>query len=208
MTDFTPIKGPDGNFLLFSWDVAKNAAATEAEGRPIYDKVLNVCIQSPGAPHQGHGAEVEREYADGRVKKSEAMYLRYGREIRQFKEMGAQAGDMKGTPVKEWPAIDVRQAAELVALNIYTVESLADLSDTGIQRLGHGGRSLVARAKAFLQSAGGNAVSEKLAAENAALREQIALLQGQVSEVTALVHASMQKDDEAPTGRASRLKAV
>lgn len=196
-TEPVAMKADDGNFLIFRWDTAKNNAASDVAGRPIFDRVLLVQIQSPGAPHQGHTQEVERELPNGAVRKSAAMYDRYGRQIAAFKQAGP-AEDLQGTPIDQWQGIDVRQAAEMKAMSIYTVEALADLPDIGIQRLGPGGRTLVARAKAFLEHAAGNSPVDRLATENATLKERIALLEEQVKTLGAFIEAHADDDEPSP----------
>lgn len=175
-------KTDEGNFVCFYYDTAKNNIASDKEGRPIYDKILFVRIVASGQAKSEVIYEVEREFQDGSIRANKNIYNRFEEYIEKFKSKN-EGGDLKGTPIEQWPAIDVRTAAELKAQNIFTVESLAELSDTGLQNIGMGGRALQAKAKAFLDAAKGGAEYEKLAADNQKLQDRIEILEKQIKEL-------------------------
>jgi hypothetical protein len=178
-------KTDEGNFVRFEEVPAKNEAASLAAGRPIFDKVLMATVVVPGS-RQEAVHEIERTFSDGSVRRKDAVAQRFSRQLEVYRSQNKSA-DMVGTPLAQWPGMDVRQIAELNALNIYTVEALAGVSDGSLDRLGHGGRGLRDRAKAYLESAKGSAHAEHLASELAKRDETISNLERQVKELAALL---------------------
>jgi hypothetical protein len=85
-----------------------------------------------------------------------------------------------GTPVSEWKAISARQAMFLEANNIFTVESLAALTDGNIHNVTDG-RELRDKAVRWLRAM----ASASKAEENAKLRAEIAELKKWKAEVQA-----------------------
>lgn len=160
-----PYRTDDGNFLMFRWDTAKNNFLTEKEGRPVFDEVLIMTILSPGQQKSTVDKEVIRKTGD-KEKKDDNSFMRYGRQIEEFLSK-EQAGGRHGTPVEHWKEIDLGQAATLRALNVFTVEALAELSDTGLQAIGMEGRKLQKKAKDYLE-----ATKDSAAVMNALKEEQ------------------------------------
>jgi hypothetical protein len=71
-----------------------------------------------------------------------------------------------GTPIKGWGALSPAQEKMVLHSGIRTIEDLASCNDEGLRRLGLGGRDLVTKARAWLQSANDHG---KVALQNAAL---------------------------------------
>lgn len=173
-------KTEDGNFVRFRYDTKKNNFQSESQGRPVFDKVLIMTIVSPGQQR----SEVERVAIswdqEGKEKRDTASFQRYGSLIDKFvkEEM---AGDLQGTPIEQWKEIDITRAATMRSLNIYTVEALADLGDTGLQAIGMDGRELQKKAKAYIEatkdSAGVIAKMKEAQAENVALNARLLEMQ-------------------------------
>jgi hypothetical protein len=88
-------------------------------------------------------------------------------------------------PVEQWPQITRAQAMTLKAMHVHTVESLAEVHDGHIDKLGQNGRELRTKAKAFLELAKDTAAAQAHAAENQALKDQIAELQRQFAQLSA-----------------------
>lgn len=57
---------------------------------------------------------------------------------------------LNGTPIKGWPVISPAQQANLLHINILTVEDLAAINDEGAKRIGMGSLDLKNKAKAWL----------------------------------------------------------
>lgn len=143
---------------------------SEKEGRPMFRDVEKVKLHFAGNPYSVPVLEVNDE-----------IRAQYKIQYDAFKKTGDMA--IVGTPLKEWASLSVSRIAELNALNIFSVEHIANLDDLGIQRLGMGARELVAKAKAYLDSAKGNSPIEALATENVRQAEEIELLKRTVSEL-------------------------
>lgn len=82
-----------------------------------------------------------------------------------------------GTPLEEWPYMKPSQIRTLNALNIFTVEHLAEVGDDGIQRIGQGAREWRKQAEAYLAKAKDGAGVNMLAVENEQMKERIAELE-------------------------------
>jgi len=83
-----------------------------------------------------------------------------------------------GTPLEAWPAMSAARAAELKRFNIFTIEDLASLPDTNLNRLGMGGRQLRSEAKAYLTEAKSDK-TDAMQREITELREMVKALLGQ-----------------------------
>jgi hypothetical protein len=176
----------DGNFVRFEWEAAKNEVASNKEARPIYDKVLRAYITCPGQKNSEMCHEIEREFADGTKRVRPDLAQRFAKQLEAYRSQ-TTSPELTGTPIAQWPAIDARQVAEFRALGIHTVEALAELSDSGIQKLGIGGREISGKARAYLESAKGSAHAEHLASELAKRDQEIARLTKQVESLAALL---------------------
>lgn len=93
---------------------------------------------------------------------------------------------IEGTPLKNWPMIPAIRIAEFNAVNIYSVENLADVADTNLGRLVDG-RIWREKATAWLASAKDNGAAAKYAAEAERLRDDNKELHGKIDALTAQV---------------------
>lgn len=96
----------------------KDAAATLAEGRPIFKETEYIEIRIPG----------ERDAAACRPA-SLADAKRFPEHYAAFKSRIAGAQEI-GTPLSEWPMITRSQAEELAFFSIKTVEQLVGMPDS------------------------------------------------------------------------------
>jgi hypothetical protein len=186
--------GPDGTYLRFSYDSKVNEAASRASGRSLYDNVLIMDIISPGQKVSQPRFEIERVFSNQSraampalppVKRS-IKYDEYAKYIEQYKAQEA-GSDLGGTPLKMWPRMDRPTVAMLAAVNIFTVEALAGINDTGLQNLGMGARELREQAKAWLENANDTGGISKYIAENETLKDKVAELQDTNRNLTALL---------------------
>ena len=107
----------------------------------------------------------------------------FPRSYQAFKDRNIKPVD--GLPVEQWPVINRAQAMTLKAIHIHTVEALAEGHDGNIGALGQGGRELVAKAKAYKEQAKDGAAAAAYAAENQALKDQMAEMQRQFLDLSA-----------------------
>lgn len=158
----------------FRVNVAPNAAESAKQGRPIFQE-MEVCEIRFAADKQkvavfpAHEAEPNATRERG---ETVTYAMLYADQYRKFKAEVAQ--DVSGTPLAEAPFLTEAKRRELKALNIHTVEALAALDGTPLKQLGMGGREFKNQAQAYLDNARGSADVTAMAAEIAALRQQIA----------------------------------
>lgn len=197
LTNIFPVEA-EKNYVEFNWIAAKNNAASTKEGRPIYDKVLELKIRCPGQKNGIQPYEVERHLGDGTVVVNKEMFRRFGVQIEKFKA-NERGPDISGTPLDQLTGLDVHQIAMLKGVSIYTVEGLAAVEDGALRHIGMGARALRSRAQAYLQAAEGQAPVSRLAAENEKLSSEVEMLREQVKELAAMVEK--QGDDAQPQRR-------
>lgn len=183
-----------GNAVRFEWTAAENAAASKRAGRPIHDKVLRAVLTAPGLSKSENAYELERWQGDVLIRSDKTALSRFGKQIDAWKA-GQTSPDLSGTPIAEWSALDAAQIANLRAMNIHTVEAVAEMTDQAIASVGMGARSLRERAGAFLGRAKDSALAERLAAEKAEQAEQIADLRAQVAAMSRAIE-DMNKFDQ------------
>jgi hypothetical protein len=164
-----PNSGNEKLYVTFDMHQRHNQPKSDAEGRPVYDDVEYVRIIVPGDKQN----EVHRPA-------SEMDKRRWPRQYADFKSGAREA--QSGTPLKEWTAISASQAKELEHFHVYTVEQLANLSDTNIQNIGPI-RGLQAKAKDYLEKALGNAPMDKMRAEMLEKDSTIATMKQQMAEM-------------------------
>lgn len=158
----------------FRVQVIPNETASKSAGRPIFDQMEVVEIRFAGnrqtvAVFPAHDPEPNAT----RERNEIVTYaMLYNEQYRKFKAMETQ--DVSGTPLAEAPFLTEAKRRELKALNIHTVEALASLDGTPLRQLGMGGRELKNQATAYLDNARGSADVTALAAQVAALQQQIA----------------------------------
>lgn len=180
------VRGEEGEgkvFPRFHLEVEPDHENSAKEGRPIFKEVEMVELRFAGNNLYIPDVRVTNEHRQ----KFPAAYA-------AFKNDGSL--HVEGTPLKEWPAIRPTQIAEFNAMNIYTVENLAAVDDSGIQRMGMGGRMFREKARAFIEQAKGNAPLEKMAADKAALEERFATLQRNYDELAAAIKKMQPAETE------------
>lgn len=91
---------------------------------------------------------------------------------------------VEGFPIQQWPQLTRAESMTLKAAGVHTVEAMASVHDGNIGKLGNNARELRAKAQAFLANAKDSAASQVQAAENQALKDQIAAMQAQINELS------------------------
>ena len=190
------MKGPDGSLLRFFYDSEKNEVASDKSGRAIFDTVLRVDVITPGQKSSTPRFEIERVFSDMTREvtginvpyKRSYKYAELEEYVERFRRQEEQH-DLGGTPLKMWPRIDRGLQATLFAANIFTVEALAEVSDTNLAYIGMGARDLREQAKAWLALAADGAETSALVAEVADLKETNARLQADLERINASMEA-------------------
>lgn len=157
-------------YVKFFPQAVYNAAKSEDAGRPIFDEVDMIQVMTPGSRDSFVG------------KASQHYQFRFARQWAAYKAGKEQSAD--GTPIEEVPFLSVSQVAELKAVNVKTLEHLANMPDVLLQKF-MGAHALKQRAQLFLNAAKDNAPMIKLQSELEKRDNEIAVLQRQMSELMA-----------------------
>jgi hypothetical protein len=167
----------------------QNHNASIEQGRAIYEDKLYINIANPGD-----------KTTDLHRPATEEDKLRFPRHWAHFEKTGGQG--VVGTPLKEWPQATASQIKEWQAQGVFTVEQLANMSDTNVGVF-IGGMGLRAKARLFLEAAAEAAPGIKLAEELKLRDEKIAELTRRIEEMaTPLAPDTVLKTDRAPRARA------
>ena len=159
-----------GIFPRFYTRAKENPVKSRDQGRVVCEEFDYVEILIAG----DNKTKIDR-------KVTEADINRWPEHYKAFKEK--QAAPEVGTPIAQWSVVSEGRRMELLALNIKTVEALAELPDPGITRLGMGGRELVKKARAFIEQAAEMAPINKLIDKNAELEERVKAQEAQIKEL-------------------------
>lgn len=189
--------------VRFEWKPVELKSKSLDEGRPIFEQRLFAERRLPGS-RDYQPADVEVKFiTNSRGKKvpdpMNKIVREYGVELKRFLELGEKPLD--GTPLEEWRQITKDRIAACHWLDIRTVEELASMvnNDAVIQKLGPGGRELVAQANAYLQVREDSAYAEKLAAEKEAMKREsemrIAQLQAQLEAMAEKIDGLVSKKE-------------
>lgn len=157
--------------LVFFEDKAiKNQRASTEAGMPIFDAVTFAKIVAPGQRNSEVVIEVYRKFPDGTERmRPEGQHL-HGL-FRQWQEKSGPQN--AGTPLDQWPVIDIAQAEMFRFQHVYTVQQLAELPDGVLQHIGRGAREMRAKAQAWLAQASENVDVGKMASEIEELKELV-----------------------------------
>jgi len=149
-------------------------AATEAAGAPRFREEEQVRILVAGDMLNQMVSPVTEELKQ--------------RFSEQYERWRANKKDrhIDGTPLTAWPLLTPVQVKEFEALNIFSVEQLAAVADSNINRL-NDGRVWRTKAEAFLAVSKDSAVATKYAAENERLRGDMDAMKGLMEEMQAQI---------------------
>ena len=155
-------------YVQFFVEAVQNNFKSEQQGRPIFDEVEMVRVMTPGA-------------RDVMVGKATYQYqARFPKQYAAFKAGKEQP--LEGTPLEEVPFLSVGQVAELKAINVKTLEQLANMSDANAQQI-MGNFGLRQKAQNFLAVAKDNAPFTQMEAELAKRDAEIATLKDQIKQL-------------------------
>lgn len=146
-----------------------NAFKSAQEGRPIYEEEEYIKVIVPGDSKTTVDCPVD-----------DTFRMRFEKQYEKFKKGLTQA--VTGTPLEMWPQMTVGLCAELKAMNIITVEQLAELADGPAQKI-MGSHDLRRKAQAFLDASKSEAESNKLVMELEKRDDKIKLLEQQMAQI-------------------------
>jgi hypothetical protein len=180
--DFSPLQtlgnGPDTKlydgddrlYVTFKTEAILNPSASTKAGRPIYDDIDMITVHAPGSKLTSIVDHAKR-YTQGRP----ILAAKY----RDWKS--GQVASAGGTPLENFPFLFTKPSmiAELKYRNIFTVEQLATLPDSGKQTI-MGGHELCQKAADWIASTAANAADE----EKEALKQRLADMEETVAELS------------------------
>ena len=169
--------------VRFYNEAIKNATKSLQEGRPIFDSVPFIEILIPGDKN----TRVNRKVRDEDKEKYPAAWQRFVTGTAP----NAAAG---GTPIEQWPALGVQEVAEFKAMNIYTVEQVAGLSD-GMAGKYAGLATLRKMAQAYIKAATDSSEAQRLAVELEKRDEQIDALKNEVKLLAQRLDQALERGD-------------
>lgn len=168
-------------YVNFYTKAVMNTFKSAEEGRPIFDEKEYVRVIIPGDKNSVLDTPVNAEYR-----------ARFQERYDKFKKGQEQA--QSGTPLEVWPQMTVGMVAELKAMHISTVEQLAELPDQLAQKI-MGAHMWRQKAQAFLDSAAGDKVNTKMAAELEKRDAEITALKEQMTLLMAATQKKHQTKD-------------
>lgn len=164
--------------VQFFYEEIPDAKKTAEMGRPIFKSVEMCEIRIPGDKDNVTVERVSRMQPDPRLR-FPGQYARH---------KAGEAVQIEGTLLRQWGLITPAEAKSYEAIDVYTVEQLAGMSDATCQK--HRGvladrqkaKDWLDKAKGLEPVAQARSENERLRAENEALREAVAELGGNVPE--------------------------
>lgn len=165
-------------YVQFFMEAVKDESKSAIAGRPIFNEIPHIRIMTPGSTDVTVSRVLQRH--------KDRFPDRWAKFVRQQEEVPT------GTPLSQVTFLTVGQVAELKAINVLTLEHLANLSDTHVSKL-MGMNTLRQKARDFLKAAAEAAPITKLQAELEARDSQIAMLTNQVQELGRIIE-KMQAD--------------
>jgi hypothetical protein len=157
----------------------QNDEATEREGRPIY--VDTECIQIFNSKDN----IIDRPVRDSDRKRWPAAYG-------AWKQGGDGEPGATGTRLSHWPLMTRAQVEEFKFFKVYTVEQLADLPDSTVQKI-HGATKLKQLAQLAVEAAKGEEPFRRLRAELETRDGKIAELTSEVRRLTKLIEEKLKE---------------
>lgn len=151
--------------VTFFYEEVPDAKRTAEMGRPMFKSVEMCAIRIPG--------DKDNQVIDRVAKMDPDPRQRFPGQYARFK--AGEKVQIEGTLLREWGFISPAEAKSYEAVDIYTVEQLAGLSDSTCQQY-RGSLADRQKARDFLEKAKGLEPVAQARAENAALRSEIEAL--------------------------------
>ena len=179
------IQNPNGRLVVFFHKKdKKNNFKSEQEGRPIFESVIYIKKMVPGDSL----SIIDRPMYESDKNEFPLQWA-------HFQNRQSDDQMVSGTPLIEWPILTTAQAEELRGLKFYTVENIANASDSQLQRIGmlagmspHTFRD---KAKLFINKAKDIAEESKREEELANLREENAKIKAETDAKLAQMQDQM-----------------
>lgn len=173
----------DMPYVTFTTETIEDPVRTKAEGRMCYkdqDYAVSTVPGDKGNNIYKIETFFERKQEEARNGRVHPEWLTKWKHDYELYRAGQEIPE-DGTPIKGWKLISGAQQAELLRINVRTVEALANLNDDGIRNFGMGALEMKRRAKAWIEQ---NQSKEKDTLLLADLMRQVESLTGTVRSLT------------------------
>lgn len=146
-TEFQGARDPDSLLHVRFYERAvQNNFKTEQEGRPIFDSMVFIEIHTPG--NQLNVIDRPKMRSDE---------FRFSKQWALYATTHSDDPAKQGTPLSQWPMLNLAMAETLRYMKFFTVEQIAGASDQQLQSIGMTAGmaplALRAKAKAYLEVA-------------------------------------------------------
>lgn len=177
-----------GALMIERWfDTRPNPRKSKSAGYPIFEEVPWIRIIVPGEKNNSVPERPSTDQDNKRFPRSYETLMTLAKN---------SAAPIDGMPIEHWPRATRSMAMTLKAVNIPTVEALAAVQDSHIDRIGPNGRQLRSEAQAFLAVSKDSAAAQRIQAESDAKDATMADMQRQIRELAA----KLEKQHEQPIG--------
>lgn len=150
-------------FVSFEEKAVQNNFRSEKEGRPFFEKKDYIRIKNAGSFD---------EFFQPWDSQTELFKEQHQSKYDAWKKSKEKQVDFEGTPVDQLPFLTITEIAELKAINILSVEALAEISESIILKTPFL-RDKKIKAQAYLKNAVDSKMATSLASENEKLKEQL-----------------------------------
>lgn len=178
---------------VFKVHSRENKKASLAAGHPVFDDIEVCEMRIPGDRERviiQPALHIWR-YVNGQPI---TYAMRFSEQYRRFKEGGAQL--QSGTPLNLLPEMPQRKVLEYSALNVHTIQQLANLEGQQLKTLGMGALEWKKKAQEYLESTSGANAAVKLAAENEDLKARLAALEARIEARSGPQQVGSEQSDD------------
>lgn len=166
-------------FVFFHTVQRKNNFKSKTEGRPVFEAKIHIKKLVPG----DNSLLIDRPMRETDAEEFPQEWARF----QQKQEVVAS-----GTPIAAWGVLTDTQQAEFRAMNIFTVDQLANLPDSGASKI-MGFNDLRTKARAFLLASKDSDLLAKAQAEKEASEARMAAQDKEMAELRAQLAALSER---------------
>jgi hypothetical protein len=174
-----PYKGDERLPVRFYMGAVQNDEATEKEGRPIF--VDTECIQIFNSKDN----IIDRPVRDSDKQRWPGAYT-------AWKSGGDGEPGATGTRLSHWPVMSRAQVEEFKFFKVYTVEQLAELPDSTVQKV-MGATKLKQLAKLAVEASKGEEPLRRMQGELEKRDGQIAKLTADIERLTKMIETKLKE---------------
>lgn len=188
-------------YLEFEVRAVEDREASMKEGHYVGKDTDWVVVTPPGG-----NLTVEKpaeEWLQDKVRVEDPYAEKYRQMYEAWKR--GQEIPVEGTAIREWPVVSPSQVRMLQSVNILTVEDLATVTDSTLEKMGIGARALQNKALTWLEQAND---SGKVAEQVAGLMTRLESLEQTLKDKDATIARLQARLEDEPPKRGRPKKAA